>query len=204
MIAAVSPRVSHVRRAAFWLGAMGVACSVWGQGNLPPKLAQQMQLCQACHGEGTRAPIPGAPWLAAQPRLFLENRLVLIREGLSPVDSMKGLLDALKDDELTALAAFFSGLPAPASASPRDNAKAERGKFITDRALCSSCHLPSQAGREQMPRLATQREDYLLTTMRNMLAGKAAGRDTLMTNALGGMKDGDLQDIAHHLATMAP
>ena len=178
------------------------ATGAWAQGNLPPKLAQQVPLCQACHGEGTRAPIPGAPWLAAQPKVFLETRLVLIREGLSPVDSMKGLLDALKDDELSALATYFSSLPAPASATNRDSAKAERGRFITDRALCGSCHLPNQAGREQMPRLATQREDYLLTTMRNMLAGKAAGRDTLMTNALGGMKDGDLQDIAHHLATM--
>ena len=53
-----------------------------------------------------------------------------------------------------------------------------------------------------MPRLATQREDYLLTTLRNMLAGKATGRDTLMTNALSGMKDSDLQDISHHLATL--
>ncbi len=181
---------------------MVAACSAGAQANLPPKLAQQVALCQACHGEGTRAPIAGAPWLAAQPKVFLENRLVLIREGMSPVDSMKGLLDALKDDELTALAAFFSGLPAPAAATNRENAKAERGKFITDRALCGSCHLPNQAGREQMPRLATQREDYLLTTLRNMLAGKAAGRDTLMTNALSGMKDSDLQDISHHLATL--
>ena len=34
---------------------------------------------------------------------------------------------------------------------------------------CSSCHLPSLAGQEQMPRLARQRIDYMIEAM------KAAG-----------------------------
>lgn len=191
-----------MRLAAIFIVTMVAGAYVWAQGNLASVVAQQVPRCQACHGQGSRVPIAGVPWLAAQPKVFLENRMVLIREGLSPVESMKGLLDGLKDDELVALATYFSALPVPEPAGKRDSAMAERGKFITERALCGSCHLPSQAGREQMPRLATQREDYLLLTMRNMLVGKAAGRDTLMTNALGGMKDSDLQDIAHHLATM--
>ncbi len=38
--------------------------------------------------------------------------------------------------------------------------------------------------------------------MRDFAAGRTAGRDTLMSNALLGLTDNDLQDLAHHLATV--
>lgn len=190
---------------------MAVACTAWllaaaahAQAVLPANLADRVKICLGCHGEGGRSTQPGTPSLAGQPKLFLENRLVLIREGLSVVDQMKGLLELFNDAELTALAAYFAAQPPPPAAVPRDATRAERGRHIAERALCGSCHLPDQRGRDQMPRLATQREDYLLATMRAMLAGKATGRDTAMTNALGGMSDRDLSDLAHHLATMNP
>jgi cytochrome c553 len=31
---------------------------------------------------------------------------------------------------------------------------------------CNNCHLPDCSGREQIPRLAGQREEYLLDSMR--------------------------------------
>jgi cytochrome c553 len=172
-------------------------------GALPPHLADRAKLCFTCHGENGRSSIVGTPSLAGQPQLFLENRLVLIREGLSPIDAMKGMLDLFDDAELSALAGHFSRLAPPPAAAPRDEARAERGRRLAERALCVSCHLPDHRGREQIPRLAGQREDYLLATMRAMLAGKAPGRDTAMTNALGGLGDRDLSDLAHHLATLA-
>ncbi len=54
--------------------------------------------------------------------------------------------------------------------------------------------------REQIPRLAGQREDYLLQSLRMFTTGQTAGRDTLMSNALHGLSDADLVDMAHYLA----
>jgi cytochrome c553 len=67
--------------------------------------------------------------------------------------------------------------------------------------LCGTCHLPDYAGREQIPRLAQQREDYLLAVMRQFRSGVAPGRDTIMSAALTGMSEQDLADLAHYLAT---
>lgn len=185
-------------------GALALAAvSAAAQGTLPASLVDRAKICLSCHGEKGISSQAATPSLAGQPRLFLENRMVMIREGLSPIDAMKGLLDLFTDAELGQLATFFAAMPPPGAAAPRDATRAERGRFIAERALCGSCHLPDQRGREQMPRLAGQREDYLLATMRAMLAGKAAGRDTAMTNALGGMSDRDLADLSHHLATIA-
>jgi cytochrome c553 len=69
---------------------------------------------------------------------------------------------------------------------------------------CGICHLPNYVGREQMPRLAGQREDYMLYTMRAMKANQAVGRDPIMSASLHGISDDDLQALAHYLARVVP
>ena len=51
-----------------------------------------------------------------------------------------------------------------------------------------------------MPRLAHQREDYLLKAMREYKSGARLGYAGPMTQELVGLGDGDLADIAHFLA----
>ena len=89
--------------------------------------------------------------------------------------------------------------PAPAARAPERFA---RGQALAARTHCASCHLPNYAGREQMPRLAGQREDYLFHSMKQFRDGSAVGRDTLMTAALHGMSEEDLRDLAHYLAQL--
>jgi cytochrome c553 len=125
-----------------------------------------------------------------------------MREGLSVVPQMAGQLDGLSDADLAALARHYATMPLKPERPARDAPRAARGAALSQRALCGSCHLPDYGGREQIPRLAGQREDYLLKSMRDFAAGRTGGRDTLMSNALIGLSDIDLQDLAHHLATL--
>jgi cytochrome c553 len=163
---------------------------------------ERLVACGMCHGPQGQSALAGIPSLAGHPALYLENRLVMIREGLSPVLAMGAILEGLGDADLVALARHYAALPPPAPAGGRDPARAERGAALAQRGLCASCHLPGYPGRDQIPRLAGQREDYLLGTLRRFQAGQAAGRDTAMTNALLGYTDADLADMAHHFATL--
>lgn len=192
---------------AAWAGAMSAQAQPAGPPpGLTPAAAARLPACAACHDGAAAATGPPAPLLAAQPRTFLENRLVTIREGLSPVPTMKGLLDGLDDADLVALARHYAALPppAPAATGAFDPARAARGAALSQRALCGSCHLPDYRGQDGVPRLAAQREAYLLQSLRDFAAGRAAGRDTAMSNALLGLSDADLQDLAHHLAHVRP
>lgn len=170
---------------------------------LPAAAAARVAACAACHGADGHAPLPGVPHLAGQPRLFLENRLVMIREGLSVVPSMKGLLDGLADEDLIALARHYAALPLRPERPARDAARAARGLAVSQRAACGGCHLADYRGQEQVPRLSGQREDYLVQSLRDFAAGRTGGRDTAMTNALISLSDADFLDLAHHLATVA-
>ena len=167
---------------------------------LPARLAT----CAACHGADGNSALKDTPSLAGQPRLFLENQLIMIREGLRDIAPMKGLLDGLSDADISALARHYAAQPLRPAPGPRDAALFERGRDLAAGMRCGVCHLGQYQGREQMPRLAGQREDYLLHSMRQFKSGQAVGRDTQMSAALHGVTDPDLQALAHYLARVAP
>ena len=81
---------------------------------------------------------------------------------------------------------------------------ASRGEQVANGNRCASCHLPGYAGREQMPRLAGQREDYLLHSMRQFQNNQATGRDTIMAASLYGIADADVKAMAHYFAHLPP
>ena len=172
------------------------ATNAMAQTSAPPAAAR----CVACHGANGNSVIPSIPSLAGQPKIFLENHLVLIREGMRDIPAMKGQLDGLSDKDLAALAVHFS---AQTPAAPRTTPQAEsfeRGQLIAKNMLCASCHETNYAGRQQMPRLAGQHETYLRDTMKQFRDHPAPGRDTVMSASLYGLKDADLADLAHYLA----
>ena len=154
----------------------------------------------ACHGPQGNSQIASTPSLAGQPKLFLENQLVLIREGLRDIPSMKGQLDGLKDAELIALATYFSAQTPVRTPGAVDSAIYQRGQQISRQMLCGTCHLPDYTGREQIPRLAGQQEEFLLYSMKQFRDHAGPGRDTIMSASLFGLKDNDLADLAHFLA----
>lgn len=161
----------------------------------------QAQMCMACHGPQGNSQVPTTPSLAGQPQLFIENQLVLIREGMRVVPEMKGLLDGVPDAELVALANYFAAQkPVAAATGQPDAAKVQRGQALAARALCGSCHLPDYSGRQQIPRLAGQPEAFLLQSMKQFRDHPGPGRDTIMAASLYGLKDQDLADLAHFLA----
>ena len=160
-------------------------------------------LCSACHGPNGNSQLKDIPSLAGQPKIFIENQLVLIREGMRDIVQMKGMLDKVPDSELTALAVYYASLPVAKPTAKRQAALFSRGETLSQEMRCGICHLPTYVGREQMPRLAGQREDYLLYTMRAMKANQAVGRDSIMIASLYGISDEDLQAISHYLSRLA-
>jgi cytochrome c553 len=158
--------------------------------------------CASCHGPDGNAVTALTPSLAAQPRVFLETQMILIREGLREIPAMEGRLDELSDPEITAIAEHYAQQPLRPAPGERRPAQFERGRAVAQGRHCASCHLPSYHGREQIPRLAGQREDYLLHSMTQLRDGTATGRDTIMAASLYGASDEDLRDLAHYLAQL--
>ena len=163
--------------------------------------ADKVASCEACHGPGGNSVIAATPSIAAQPVIFLENQMVFFREGLRNAPVMQAVARQMKDEDISALARHFSSQRARAvAATASDEALMARGAELAGKMHCGQCHLPGFQGRDQMPRLAGQREDYAIDAMIGYRDGKRTGADTTMSEVLYGVSDSDIKALAHYLA----
>lgn len=163
---------------------------------------QRLKACAGCHGADGNSQTPYVPSIAGQPKLFLENYLVLTREGIAGTDVMRQLLKGVPDSQIVEIAKHYSALPATAKPGPIDKKLFEQGKQTAAKNRCGSCHLSDFRGRRQMPRLAGQREEYLAAAMFAYRQNRRPGGDTIMAASLYGIPDADVRALAHYLARL--
>jgi cytochrome c553 len=157
--------------------------------------------CIACHGENGVSQTPAVPSLGGQPNLFVLYQLVGFRDGQRKFDIMNGMMKDMSDDDLRAAADFIGTLPAPPKpAAAPDAARFARGKALAEKNRCGFCHLPDFSGRDQIPRLAHQREDYLLKALRDYKSQTRFGGGAMMNEVLFALNDDDLAALAYFMA----
>jgi len=164
-------------------------------------LEERLVVCLACHGAGAVARVRETPSLAGQPQFFTVAQLFLFRDGRRSNAAMTAAAKDLTNDDLRALSDHFAKLPPPEPpAEPADPERAARGRALAGQHHCTVCHNPDFSGREQMPRLANQREDYLLKAMREYKSGARIGYAGAMAVELRDLTDADLVALAHFLS----
>jgi len=164
-------------------------------------LEERLTVCLACHGAGAVSRVPDTPSLAGQPQFFTVAQLFLFRDGRRSNDAMTAAAKDLTNDDLRALSDHFAKLPPPEPpAEAADPVRAARGRALASQHHCTVCHNPDFSGREQMPRLANQREDYMLKAMREYKSGARIGYAGAMAVELRDVNDEDLIALAHHLS----
>ncbi len=164
------------------------------------------QSCASCHGADGRSELPNVPSLAGQPAEFITLQLILLRENLRQAPPMNQFAEGLRDPDIEDLAAWYASLPPgpPEDRSPRDSALFEQGRALSARMNCGVCHLPDYSGRNQIPRLSGQREEYLADTLKAYRDNLRVGTDTQMNAVMHGVADADIAALAHYLAQHAP
>ena len=165
---------------------------------------RQAEACFACHGKNGTSQTALTPSLGGQPSFFVAAQLFLFRDnrrGKAPTP-MDSFAQNLSNAELRAFGDLIAKLPPPGPpARAPDRARFARGKALAEKRNCGVCHNPDFSGREQMPRLANQREDYLLKALRDYKSGQRIGYGSAsMPEEVSQLSDIDLADLAHFLA----
>src|SRR5215210_5484231 len=96
---------------------------------------------------------------------------------------------------------YFAKLPPPKAMETADR-RSRRAHGQSSPNHCGSCHNPDFSGREQMPRLAAQREDYLLKSLRDYKAAQRPGYDATMDEVIRPVTEQDIVDLAHYLSRL--
>jgi cytochrome c553 len=163
-------------------------------------LRERLRICSTCHGEDGNSRTAGVPSISGQPKTFIENQLVLFREGFRDVPGKQAAVAGLSDREIPTIAAVFAASPVRTVPGPANQALAQQGRALIQQLGCETCHLPDLRGRAQIPRLASQREEYLVEAMTALRDYRRPSGDTIMAVSLSGVSDADIKALAHYLA----
>jgi len=164
-------------------------------------LHERMSTCFDCHGENGQSQRPEVPSLGAQPASYTLIELVMFRDQLRITEPMNEMSKGLSDDDLRAVSDIISKLPPPTPVSDTaDPVRIERGRALAQQNRCNFCHQSNFQGLDNVPRLAGQREDYLIKSLRGYKDGSRMGYDAQMSEVVYAMKDEDFVDLAYFLA----
>jgi len=163
--------------------------------------SERVAPCLACHGEKGQSETPEIPSLGGQPAPYLLIQLYLFREKQRTVEIMNEMTKGFSDDDLRAFSNFLSKLPPPQPpADAGDAARIQSGRALITSNRCNSCHNLDLSGRESIPRIADQREDYLVKTLREYKDNTRRGYDGTMAEVLAPVTDAQIVDLAYTIA----
>ena len=157
--------------------------------------------CFACHGEHGQSEMENTPSLGGQQAPYALIQLFMFREKLRTFEPMNEMAKALTDDDLRTFSDFIAKMPKPAPpADAGDPARIARAQALVQQHRCNNCHAADFSGRDNVPRLANQREDYLAKTMLEYKDNSRHGYDGTMAEVLQPVTKEQIADLAYFLA----
>jgi len=157
--------------------------------------------CAACHGADGVSQMPLTPSLAAQPDEFVQWQLVYFRSGVRKSEVMGLIAEALSNEDIRNLGAFYASLTPPKPEAAPD-ALALTGEKVALQHRCKSCHSDDYNGFRAAARLSGQREDVFVKALHDFKSGTRVGSGVAsMADVTYELSDADMQALAHYMAT---
>ena len=163
-------------------------------------IAERAAPCLACHGEKGVSETADIPSLGGQPAPYLLIQLYLFREKQRAVEIMNEMTKGFTDDDLRNFSDFIAKLPPPPATEGGDAARIQSGRALITANRCNSCHGLDLAGRDNIPRIAGQREEYLARTLREYKSNTRHGYDGVMAEVTQELGDPQFDDLAYTIA----
>jgi cytochrome c553 len=125
----------------------------------------------------------------------------MFREKLRVFEVMNDMTKPFSDDDLRTFSDYLATLPKPVPPTEAgDPARMQRAQALIQQNRCNSCHDADFSGRDNVPRIANQREDYLAKTMREYKNNTRHGYDGTMAEVLNPVTEDQIGDLAYFLA----
>ena len=187
---------------------LGASPAMRAQGNGAAAVA----VCLPCHGPAAEAapPAPGVPpfpKLDGQHADYLAKQLREFKAGKRKNDLMAPIIASLGKRQFSDLAAHFAGQTAARRTAEnpqlaaRGRALYEEGNQANGVPACVGCHLPNGVGNQRYPRLAGQRQAYVVQQLTNFKSGaRTNDRAHVMRSVAGRLSDVEMRAVAEYVA----
>ena len=164
-------------------------------------IEQRIAPCLVCHGEKGQSQTENTPSLGAQQAPYALIQLFMFREKLRTFLPMNEMAKGLSDDDLRIFSDFIARMPKPAPpADAGEPLRLQRGQMLAQQHRCDTCHNPDFSGKENVPRIANQREDYLAKTLGEYTDNRRHGYDGSMADVMATITPDQIADLAYFIA----
>jgi sulfide dehydrogenase cytochrome subunit len=156
--------------------------------------------CNACHGLNGVSVGPSMPSIAGQSEAYLKNIMLQWKNDERYSATMGRHFKGYSDDELAALATYFSKLPYVPQAQTTDDKILAQGKSATDR--CETCHgaTGSEPDDAETPKLHGQWAQYLEMELMKYRTDAAKMPHKKMRSNARKLADEDVAAVAKYFA----
>src|SRR5580700_3435077 len=181
--------------------ALALAFALLAPAKAAETIEQRAVTCFACHGERGQSEMENTPSLGGQQSPYALIQLFMFREKLRTFEPMNDMAKSFTDDDLQKFADFIAKLPKPQPpAEVGDPARMQRGLALAQANRCNSCHNADFSGKENVPRLANQREDYLNKTLSEYKDTSRHGYDGTMADVMGSVTKEQIPELAYYIS----
>jgi len=163
---------------------------------------EKAELCAGCHGDNGISQTENIPSLAGQPDQFVQWQLVYFRAGTRKNEQMQPIVEAINNEDIRILGAYFASLAPPKASQPDDDPDlSKKGAEAAVGRRCASCHTDNFAGTKAVARIAGQREEYLVKALHDYKSGqRSGGGQAAMAEVAYPLSEEEITALAHYLA----
>ena len=168
----------------------------------PRRSQERAAPCLACHGEEGQSETENTPSLGGQQAPYALIQLFMFREKLRDVRADERDGEAAHRRRSAHLFRFHrqtaeAGAAGRAPAIPRG---CSARQALAQQHRCNTCHNTDFSGKDNVPRIANQREDYLDKTLREYKDNSRHGYDGTMADVMEPVTPEQIGDLAYYLA----
>ncbi len=163
--------------------------------------------CGACHGMDGNSTNPQFPKLAGQNASYIEAQLTAFKSGKRQNPIMAGQAAGLSDQDMQALAAYFSSQTVAVGEAAAGQVKQGEQLYRNGNAgenvpACLACHGPDGAGNALMkvPALAGQHSQYVVAQLQNYGNGsRSTDPNKMMETIASRLTPAEMQAVASYI-----
>lgn len=159
-------------------------------------------VCVACHGPDGNAPISRYPALAGQTARYISIQLRDFQEGRRTDSLMTPMAKNLSRQDMYDLAAYFSAQPRRPPDFKVDPARVALGEKKVAETLCTMCHMGGMMGQNEIPRVAGQNYEYVVTQLKDFKEGRRTNDAGNMSSVSKTLSDEDIINVAQYVANL--
>ncbi|MFM8466888.1 MAG: c-type cytochrome [Oxalobacteraceae bacterium] len=163
---------------------------------------KKAEACVACHGTNGNSPAGAFPTIAGQSARYIYLQLRDYKEGRRKNPMMSPIAAGLEKQDMHDLAAYFASQKQARTSFKAEPDRIKAGAAKAEESLCAMCHLGGMAGQNEVPRLAGQHPEYIVTQLKNFKARERTNDAGNMTSLAQTLSDEDITNLSHWIHSL--